>query len=290
MLLAIDIGNTNIVMGLGGSSGGSHDGLAEDSSGDRPSGSPAGPGRVWRLETGACADAAACRALFADRLGASADDVDDCVIASVVPSVLPQVRDAARGLSGRAPLVVGDDGVELGIRVNIDAPEQAGADRLVNAVATGVHHPLPCAILDFGTATTLDVVGKDGAYEGGIIAPGVALSIKSLEAAAEQLPGLEIRRFTPQLQVLGKDTASAMESGVFWGYVAMIEGLVSRLRARHGEMSVIATGGLAQIFAEHLPCLSGVDDGLTLKGLFEIYARNRGEERRRAPTTKPNTG
>ena len=175
--------------------------------------------------------------------------------------------------------MVGEASVELGIGVNIDVPAQAGADRLVNAVGAMASHELPAILLDFGTATTLDLVAADGTYEGGIIAPGVSLSIEALERAAAQLPRLELRPFGADLPVLGKNTVAAMETGVFWGYVGMIEGLLRRLRDEQGggkDIPAIATGGLAGLFAEHLSGITAVDPDLTVRGLFEIYARNRG--------------
>ena len=184
MILAIDVGNTNLVLALGDRSG------SVDS--------------VWRVSSDAVVSAAACADEIRAKLGQRLAEVGDTVIASVVPTITPHVAAAMHEMTGRAPLVVGGAGVDLGIAVNIDHPEQAGADRVVNAVGAQVHHRLPAVILDFGTATTLDLVGADGAYEGGIIAPGVALSIEALKRAAAQLPRLELRAFDDDLPVLGK--------------------------------------------------------------------------------------
>ncbi len=258
MLLAIDVGNTNLVLALGDVDGGVRD--------------------VWRIRTDAISDAKACIDLMRGTMGTALDDVDESIVASVVPDVTPCVVDALAQLTGKPPLVVGSAEVTLGIDVNIDTPEQAGADRLVNAVGAKAHHSLPAIVLDFGTATTLDLIAADGAYEGGIIAPGVSLSIEALERAAAQLPRLELRSFEPDLPILGKNTIAAMESGVFWGYVSMIDGLLSRLRAAHcgpdDDMKAIITGGLAGLFARHLEGPVIVDADLTVKGLFEIFARN----------------
>ena len=261
MLLAIDVGNTNLVLALGSER---YDGRAE-----------AG----YRIETASVTDTGSCEAAIRRVLGDLVEEIADAVIASVVPAVTPFLAEAVTRIIGTAPLVVGEAGVELGIGVNIDVPAQAGADRLVNAVGAMVSHELPAILLDFGTATTLDLVAADGTYEGGIIAPGVALSIEALERAAAQLPRLELRQFDADLPILGKNTVAAMETGVFWGYVGMIEGLLSRLRDEQGggkEIPAIATGGLAGLFAEHLPGITAVDPDLTVRGLFEIYARNRG--------------
>ena len=257
MLLAIDVGNTNLVLALGEVGGGIRD--------------------VWRIRTDAISDAGTCLDLMRTTIGPASDTATGAIVASVVPDVTPHVVDALATITGTAPLVVGAAGLPLGIDVNIDRPEQAGADRLVNAVGAKAHHTLPAIILDFGTATTLDLVADDGAYEGGIIAPGVALSIEALERAAAQLPRLELRPFDDDLPILGKNTIAAMESGVFWGYVSMIDGLRSRLRASHGtgaDIQTILTGGLAGLFADHLAGPVIVDADLTVKGLFEIFARN----------------
>ena len=259
MLLAIDIGNTNVVLACAE--------VGRNLFEDRPP--------IWRLETDADKNSADYAAAIRDLLGANrCAAVTGAIVASVVPALSTVICDAVASATGHMPLLVGDDGVDLGIDINIDEPEQAGADRLVNAVGAQAHHQLPSIVLDFGTATTLDLVGADGAYEGGIIAPGVALSIDALEAAAARLPRLALREFGADLPILGKNTVSAMESGIFWGYVSMIEGLLARLRADYGDVSMIATGGLAGLFSAHLPGINAVDPDLTVKGLFEIYARN----------------
>ncbi len=259
MLLAIDIGNTNVVLACAE--------MGRNLFEDRLP--------IWRLETDADKDSADYAAAIRDRLGADrCAAVTGAIVASVVPALSTVIRDAVASATGHVPLLVGDNGVDLGIDINIDEPGQAGADRLVNAVAAQTHHQLPAIVLDFGTATTLDLVGADGAYEGGIIAPGVALSIDALEAAAARLPRLALREFGADLPILGKNTVSAMESGIFWGYVSMIEGLLVRLRADYGDVSIIATGGLAGLFSAHLLGINAVDHDLTVKGLFEIYARN----------------
>jgi len=262
MLLAIDVGNTNLVLALGDETG--------------------RIGAQWRIETAVITSAAACETALRSALGDVLEQVGDAIIASVVPDVTPRLESALIAVIGKRPLVVGAPDVDLGIAVNIDTPAQAGADRLVNAVGAMAHHQLPAILLDFGTATTLDLVAADGTYEGGIIAPGVALSIEALEQAAAQLPRLELRAFAADLPVLGKNTVAAMETGVLWGYVGMIEGLLRRLRDEQGGASrlpAIATGGLAGLFAGHLPDIDAVDPDLTLRGLFEIYARNRGTRR-----------
>lgn len=204
------------------------------------------------------------------------NDVDGVVIASVVPDIQPKLVALAQRAFDQQPLCVGDAAVDLGISVNIDRPEQAGADRLVNAVAAAAHHQLPAVIIDFGTATTLDLIGPDGSYEGGVIAPGVNLSVEALYMAAARLPRIAVKPWPADMPVLGTDTVSAMHSGVFWGYVGMVEGLLGRLRQAHGAaLPAIATGGLAQLFAEHIDDSLIVDADLTLKGLLRIHALNK---------------
>ena len=204
------------------------------------------------------------------------NDVDGVVIASVVPDIQPKLVALAQRAFDQQPLCVGDAAVDLGISVNIDRPEQAGADRLVNAVAAAAHHQLPVVIIDFGTATTLDLIGPDGSYEGGVIAPGVNLSVEALYMAAARLPRIAVKPWPADMPVLGIDTVSAMHSGVFWGYVGMVEGLLGRLRQAHGAaLPAIATGGLAQLFAEHIDDSLIVDADLTLKGLVRIHALNK---------------
>ena len=204
------------------------------------------------------------------------NDVDGVVIASVVPDIQPKLVALAQRAFDQQPLCVGDAAVDLGISVNIDRPEQAGADRLVNAVAAAAHHQLPVVIIDFGTATTLDLIGPDGSYEGGVIAPGVNLSVEALYMAAARLPRIAVKPWPADMPVLGTDTVSAMHSGVFWGYVGMVEGLLGRLRQAHGAaLPAIATGGLAQLFAEHIDDSLIVDADLTLKGLLRIHALNK---------------
>jgi type III pantothenate kinase len=147
---------------------------------------------------------------------------------------------------------------------------------LVNAVAARDHYDLPAIVLDFGTATTLDLIGKAGTYEGGIIAPGVNLSVEALYRAAARLPRLAVEPWDNDMPVLGKDTHSAMQSGIFWGYVGLVQGLIGRLRAEVGaDLPAIATGGLAPLFAPHVPEISIVDPDLTLKGLVGIYRQNK---------------
>jgi type III pantothenate kinase len=171
------------------------------------------------------------------------------------------------------PMVIGE-GVNLGIEVRIDRPNEAGADRLVNAIGAFVAHGGPGVVVDSGTATNFDVYGADGAFEGGIIAPGINLSMQALHTAAAKLPRIEIRN---PGRVIGKDTVTAMQSGVFLGYVDLIDGLCARIVEEYGQpMKVIATGGVASLFRGASRMIEIFDADLNTRGLLEIYRRNGG--------------
>lgn len=200
-------------------------------------------------------------------------DVDSAIIASVVPETTFNLVTLCKRYFNAAPLVVGEPGVELGIRAVIDRPEEVGADRLVNAVAAQERYGGPLIIVDFGTATTFDLVDRDGNYAGGVIAPGINLSLQALYMAAAKLPRVDIRR--PQ-SVIATNTIHAMQSGIFWGYIGLIEGIVQRMRTEcEAALPVIATGGLAPMFAGATDAINEVDGDITLRGLLLIHQRNR---------------
>jgi type III pantothenate kinase len=206
--------------------------------------------------------------------GLSRRDVDGAVIASVVPEVNFNLFTLCRKYCGTDPLVVGERGVKLGTRALVDRPEEVGADRLVNTVAAHNRYTGPLIVVDFGTATTFDVVDRDGNYCGGVIAPGINLSLAALHMAAAKLPSVRIGRTE---RVIGKDTVSCMQSGIYWGYVGLVEGLVSRIRTEFGAaMHTIATGGLAPLFAGASEAIERVDPDLTLWGLRLVYRCNTG--------------
>lgn len=206
------------------------------------------------------------------------DAVTGAIIASVVPQVVWPLTQLCKKYFGCEPLVVGADNVELGVDIQVTNPREVGADRLVNAVAGHAIYGGPLIVVDFGTATTFDVVGKDGAYLGGVICPGINLSLHALHQAAAKLPRIAVEAPGPDKPVTGKSTLEAMQSGVFWGYVGMIEGLVKRLKTEHStSMKVLATGGLAQIFANRTDAIDEVAGELTLQGLRLIFERNRTE-------------
>ena len=201
------------------------------------------------------------------------DMLDACIISSVVPQSIFNLRNLARRYLKVEPLVIGEN-VDLGIPVRLEKPSEAGADRLVNAIGAHVVYPGDLIVIDSGTATTFDVIAADGGFEGGVIAPGINLSMEALHAAAAKLPRVAIRR--PE-RAIGRDTVGAMQAGVFWGYIALIEGLIARIRAEWGRpMTVVATGGVASLFHGATEAIDHFDSDLTIRGMLEIHRRNTG--------------
>jgi type III pantothenate kinase len=201
-------------------------------------------------------------------------DVTACVVSNVVPPITFDLKTLCRRYFRCEPLFVLEPGVALGVEVLIDFPQEVGADRVVNAIAGKDRFGAPLIVVDIGTAATFDVVDRDGNYCGGAIAPGINLSLKALEMAAAKLPHIAIRR--PE-RVIGKSTVPAMQSGLFWGYVGLIEGIVARIRAEFGQpMRVVATGGLSPLFAGATEVIEAIDPDLTLWGLRLIHKRNGG--------------
>jgi type III pantothenate kinase len=202
-------------------------------------------------------------------------DLDACIVSSVVPQSVFNLRNLARRYLHTEPLVVGEN-VDLGIQVRIDKPSEAGADRLVNAIGAHVAYPGDLIVVDSGTATTFDVVAADGGFEGGVITPGINLSMQALHDAAAKLPRVAIRR-PESNHVVGHDTVEAMQSGVFWGYISMIEGLVRRIKEERGApLTVVGTGGIASLFEGDTDAIDVFDHDVTIRGLLEIYRRNKG--------------
>ena len=198
------------------------------------------------------------------------------MVASVVPGITPHLIAALTAITGTKPLTLKDPQVELNIDIDIERPDEVGDDRLVNVAGLSGEVPLPALIIDFGTATTIDLVHRSEAgrpvYSGGIIAPGVHRSVEALVAAAAQLSPIEIEAFGPELPVLGKNTEQAMKSGILWGYVSLIDGLIARLASHIGQdCPAVATGGLAPLFAPHIPSITYIDPNLTLRGLYHIF-------------------
>ncbi|HEX3365258.1 type III pantothenate kinase [Phenylobacterium sp.] len=196
---------------------------------------------------------------------------DGCIISSVVPQSIFNLRNLARRYLKVEPLVIGEN-ADLGIEVRIDKPSEAGADRLVNAVGAHVEYPGDLIVVDSGTATTFDIIAADGGFEGGLIAPGINLSMEALHQAAAKLPRVAIQK--PQ-RIIGKDTVVAMQSGVFWGYIGLIEGLIARIKGEwERPMTVIGTGGVASLFHGATMAIDTFDSDLTIRGLLEIWRRN----------------
>ncbi|MBF0248236.1 MAG: type III pantothenate kinase [Alphaproteobacteria bacterium] len=258
MLLAIDSGNTNTVFAVFGADGAVRGEWRASTTANRT----ADEYGVWLMR-------------LLELEGIQPADVAAAIVATVVPANLHSLKTLCERYFKATPLVVGEVGVDLGLEIKIPNAAEIGADRLVNAVAAFVRYGWPLICVDFGTATTFDVIDVDGGYMGGAIAPGINLSLEALHLAAAKLPRVAVGR--PD-KVIGTGTVSAMQSGIFWGYVSMIEGMVARIRAEYGDpsMKVIATGGLSTLFAEATAVIDGIDRDLTLRGLFQIHQRNGG--------------
>lgn len=262
MLLAIDAGNTNVVFAL-----------VEPAKGEAA-------GTIlarWRIATDARRTADE-YAVWLNQLltleGHGMADVDAVIIATVVPRALHNFEVLATKYFNVDPLIAGEGQAAWDITLDVAEPESVGADRVVNAVAGHALAEGDLIIIDFGTATTFDVVDYQGTYKGGIIAPGINLSLDALVSAAAKLPRIAIEA-PEDHSVIGRTTAEAMHIGVFWGYVAMMEGLVQRMRVQIGRpVKVIATGGLAVLFDSHTDLFDIIAPDLTIDGLAMIYARS----------------
>ena len=254
MLLCIDIGNTNITFGL-------------------YEGENLGP--HWRVRTihekmpdeyGILMDQ-----LFRHR-GYCTEQVTGVSIASVVPPLTPVFVQVCRDFLGQEPLVV-DAGVRTGVRVRVDNPREVGADRVVDAVAVRALYGLPACVVDFGTATTFDAVSAEGDYLGGAIAPGIGIASQALFERTAKLPRVELAK---PPSVVGGNTVHSIQSGLLFGYVSLVEGMVARFKAELGpETRIIATGGLAPVIASETTVIDVVDPWLTLHGLRLVYEQNR---------------
>jgi len=253
MLLAIEQGNTNTLFAV-------HDGEAWVAQ--------------WRTATQSTRTADEYAVWLSGLLslqGLRFEHLTGCIISTVVPQSLFNLRNLSRRYLKVDPLVVGEN-AKLDIEIRIDKPSEAGADRLVNTIGAFALYGGPLIVVDSGTATTFDVVAVDGAFEGGVIAPGINLSMEALHAAAARLPRVAIQR--PE-RVIGRDTVGAMQAGVYWGYVALIDGLIDRIKAEYGRpLTVIATGGVASLFESASQRIDRFDHDLTLRGLLEIWRRN----------------
>ena len=205
--------------------------------------------------------------------GLAPKDINHAIISSSVPPLVTVFEELCWYYFKISPLVVGS-GVKTGVRIAIDNPREAGADRVVNAAVAHRLYGGPLIVIDFGTATTLDAVSEDGDYLGGAIAPGIGISSEALFEHAAKLPRVELVR--PK-QAIGRNTITAMQSGIIFGYVGLIEGIVTRMRKElGGEVKVIATGGLADIIAKETNVIDALEPDLTLTGLRLIYELNGG--------------
>jgi type III pantothenate kinase len=254
MLLAIDAGNTNVVAAL----------VDGDEIKAR-----------WRIATDPRRTADEYAVWLHQLLeleGYQRSDVDRVIIGTVVPRALHNLEVLSSKYFGVQPLVAGQGAAEWPIALDVEEPQSVGADRALNAMAAHAKHPNDLIIIDFGTATTFDVIDFSGAYKGGIIAPGINLSLDALVSAAAKLPRIAIA--APQDQsVVGRTTETQMLIGVYWGYVAMIEGLVARLKAEIGRpVKVVATGGLAILFDKNSDVFDVIEPDLTIQGLALLAA------------------
>lgn len=254
MLLVIDVGNTNIVLGI-------FDGktLLDH----------------WRISTD--------RLRTTDEYGvlvrnlfylnhANSEEIDAIIISSVVPSVMPTLERMCQRYFGIAPLIIGP-GIRTGMDIKYDNPREVGADRIVNAVAAYELYGGPVIIIDFGTATTFCAVDQKGDYLGGSICPGIGISTDALVQRTALLPRIEVRRTD---RVICRNTVESMQAGVYYGFVGQVDGIVSRMRRELGTNArVVATGGLAVIIAPATKSIDLVEPMLTLEGLRIIYERNR---------------
>lgn len=255
MLLAMDIGNTNTVLGL------FEDGrLVQD----------------WRIRTEVNTTideyAITIRSLFAAS-GLELGIIDSVIISCVVPPVLNSIERFCERYFRVAPLVVGP-GIRTGMPIFYDNPKEVGADRIVNAVAAYEMRQRACIVVDFGTATTFDYISERGEYMGGVISPGIMISCEALFQKASKLPRVEI--FARPLSVLAKNTIGSMNAGIVYGYAGLVEGIITRMKKEVAQdLYVIATGGLAPLIASECPLIDEVDEYLTLKGLKLIFDRNK---------------
>ncbi len=255
MLLAIDAGNTNVVFAL----------LEGREIKAR-----------WRIATDPRRTADEYAVWLSQLLtleGYDRSQVNGVIIATVVPRALHNLQTLARKYFNSEPLIAGEPPVEWGMALDVLEPRSVGADRAVTMIAAHAIHKGDLIVIDFGTATTLDVVDYTGAYKGGIIAPGINLSLDALVTAAAKLPRIAIEA-PADTSVIGRDTVSQMQIGIFWGYVAMIEGLVARMKAEVGRpITVVATGGLAILFEQHTTMFDAVEPDLTIQGLAILWDR-----------------
>ena len=267
MLLALDVGNTNTVLGLYR--------LEDEKAGELAA--------HWRVTTHRTQTADEYGVLFVNLFtmsGLSVDLVKHIMISSVVPPVESTLRRVCERYFHLKPLFV-EPGIKTGMPVLVDNPAELGADRLVNAIAAFERYGGPCIVVDFGTATTFDVISAKGEYLGGAISPGLGISADALFAHAARLGRVDIKR---PVKVIGTNTVTHLQSGLYYGYIGLVDGILDRMIAELGtEAKVIATGGLARQISEDSRFITQIDDMLTLDGLLILFERNRTAHPRSRP-------
>lgn len=278
MLLALDVGNTNTVLGLYR--------LDEDSAAPAAEGEKALPDTAnqlvahWRVTTHRTQTSDEYGVLFVNLFnmqGISVDQVRHIIISSVVPPVESTLRRVCEKYFHLQPLFV-EPGIKTGMPVLVDNPAELGADRLVNAIAAFERYGGPCIVVDFGTATTFDVISAKGEYLGGAISPGLGISADALFSRAARLGRVDIKR---PAKVIGTNTVAHLQSGIYYGYIGLVDGVLERITAELGvQPRVVATGGLARQISIDSRFIKEIDDMLTLDGLRILFDRNRGARSR----------